>query len=62
MSIIKRILLRCTVRICNPVLADANPNGPNGRLAQLAEQLTLNQPVAGSNPATPILIFPLVNR
>jgi hypothetical protein len=24
-----------------------------GRLAQLAEQLTLNQPVAGSNPASP---------
>jgi hypothetical protein len=24
-----------------------------GRLAQQAEQLTLNQPVAGSNPASP---------
>ncbi len=27
-----------------------------GRLAQLVEQLTLNQRVAGSNPSSPILI------
>ncbi len=32
--------------------------GDNGSLAQLVEQLTFNQLVAGSNPARPTISFP----
>ena len=41
----------------NPLAVGSNPTGPifyPGRLAQLVEQLTLSQRVAGSIPASPI--------
>ena len=35
----------------------AGPLGRNGRIAQLAEQLTLNQRVLGSSPSASTIVF-----
>ena len=40
-------------RISQPLRANARPPHAAGRIAQLVEQLTLNQRVAGSSPAAP---------
>ena len=46
-------------RIVIPVVVGSNPiaHPIHGPLAQLAEQLTLNQRVAGSSPARPTITY-----
>ena len=50
----------------NPLLEDRSPCGTprdrqSGRIAQLVEQLTLNQRVVGSNPTAPT-IYPDISK